>query len=540
MMNNLRIGTRLAVGFSLLVILLLALAGFDLREMNALHTRMATIVQNGRHTAADVQQIYAGPISSAGVFLQALLRGHFTAQDHAHLLSNHHKTNKAVKNLLSIDHSTATRDYIAQIHSALGHIRPLQKQVIALMHQGNLKAARTEYLDRVLPLVHPEGNVVLQLRQSEDNEVGEAARRSEKQYQWARDLSLSLSGLAVVLALFGAIWTTRSITFPLGSVVQQMADIAEGEGDLTCRMPVAGRNELSELAQAFNRFVSRIQQLVQEVTSSTHKLVAATRELAASSQETLDSMGVQQAETEQIATAVNEVSTTVRDVAKNASNAAEAAESADSATKTGRQVVEDAAGSIGELATDIENAAQTIHELEKSTTQIGSVLDVISGISEQTNLLALNAAIEAARAGEHGRGFAVVADEVRTLAQRTQESTQEIQAMIDSLQHGSRSAVQAMNDSCTKAQVSVKQAQDADHSLHAISEAVARINDMNTQIASAAEEQAAVTDEIDRNIANIKVSTDRTSAASSQASTASDSLAQLAEHLEGLVRQFRV
>ncbi|AOU98465.1 hypothetical protein BI364_11315 [Acidihalobacter yilgarnensis] len=326
----------------------------------------------------------------------------------------------------------------------------------------------------------------------------------------------------------------------LSGAIRVMDDIAEGEGDLTRRMPDHGRDELDHLGRSFNRFVERIQQVVMQVSGSTAQLAAAAEELSATSEESSEQVRRQQSETDQVATAMHEMSTTVQEVARNASDAAQAAQHADGEARQGRQVVGEAVKAIDTLASEVERVAQAIQKLEGDSAQIGRVLEVISGISEQTNLLALNAAIEAARAGEQGRGFAVVADEVRTLAKRTQDSTEEIRGMIEQLQNGAKAAVSAMDTGRERASKSVEKAREADGSLRTITEAVTRINDMNALIASAAEEQSSVAEEINRNISNISQVTEQTLTGSQQTASASEELARLSAGLQALVSQFKI
>ena len=233
------------------------------------------------------------------------------------------------------------------------------------------------------------------------------------------------------------------------------------------------------------------------------------------------------------------MTTTIQEVARNAAEAANAATTALAQTEKGQGVVQSTIDSIGGLASEIDRAASVINELEAQSVNIGSVLDVIRGIAEQTNLLALNAAIEAARAGEQGRGFAVVADEVRTLASRTQESTEEIQGMIESLQTGSQQAVKVMQESNVQAQTTVEQASEAGGALSDISSSVTTINDMNMQIANAAEEQGLVSEEVNRNVIRMNDEQGRVSESSAQISRAGEDLAQLAAQLQQLVQQFR-
>ncbi|WP_018952864.1 methyl-accepting chemotaxis protein [Thioalkalivibrio sulfidiphilus] len=348
-------------------------------------------------------------------------------------------------------------------------------------------------------------------------------------------------GLLVLVLGMGLAWViARSIVKPLCETVARLDDIAQGEGDLTQRLPVEGKNELTQLAVAFNAFVSKIQDVVRQVAGATSQLAAASEELSATAEQTTNQVRRQQNETDQVATAMNEMTATVQEVARNATEAAAAARETDQEANAGRDVVGATIRSIEALASEVENAAGVIQRLSADSEEIGKVLDVIRGIAEQTNLLALNAAIEAARAGEQGRGFAVVADEVRTLASRTQESTHTIQEMIERLQGNASSAVTVMEKGRVQASGSVQQAAKAGESLKTITGAVARITDMNTQIASAAEEQSAVAEEINRNVVNISQAVDETASGSQQISTASDELARLAAELQGMVGQFKV
>ncbi|MFN2349643.1 MAG: methyl-accepting chemotaxis protein [Thioalkalivibrio sp.] len=358
-------------------------------------------------------------------------------------------------------------------------------------------------------------------------------------YQGALAAVAGVGVLALVLGLLFAWFIARSIVKPLCFTVARLDDISKGDGDLTQRLPVEGNNELSELATAFNTFVAKIQDLVKQVAGATAQLAAASEELSATSDQTTQQVRRQQSETDQVATAMNEMTATVQEVARNATEAAHAARETDSEASAGRDVVGTTIRSIESLAGEVENAAEVIHRLSADSEEIGKVLDVIRGIAEQTNLLALNAAIEAARAGEQGRGFAVVADEVRTLASRTQDSTHTIQEMIERLQGNASGAVKVMEKGREQARGSVEQATKAGQSLETITGSVARITDMNTQIASAAEEQSAVAEEINRNVVNISQAVDESASGSQQISTASEELARLAAELQSMVGQFR-
>ncbi len=345
-------------------------------------------------------------------------------------------------------------------------------------------------------------------------------------------------GLAIGLVLAWSV--SFMITTPLHAAVNAMKDISEGEGDLTLRLNASGKDEIGQLAESFNGFITKMQEVIREVTASTSQLSAAAEEMSMITGETRTGVQRQQSETALVATAINEMSSTVHEVANNAETAASGANQADNQTEQGKQIVSSTVASIRSLATEVETASNVISQLEKDSEGIGSVLEVIRGIAEQTNLLALNAAIEAARAGEQGRGFAVVADEVRNLASRTQESTQEIQEMIERLQKGSRDAVTAMEAGQEQAHQTVEQASQAETSLSEISSAVAQINEMNAHIAEASRQQGEVVEEINKNIINITQVADDSASGADQLAAASEEMASLAVNLENQVSHFKI
>jgi methyl-accepting chemotaxis protein len=332
----------------------------------------------------------------------------------------------------------------------------------------------------------------------------------------------------------------RVLLRPVRNLLAALHDLASGDADLTRRLRAHTADEFGEMAEAFNRFVERIHQSFARVAGSTTQLAAAAEELSGTSEAVRRTVDRQQGETEQAATAMNEMSATVNEVARNAAEAARSAKETEENTLSSSRMVEANAESMRELADEIERASAIVGELHQGTETIDKVLDVINGISDQTNLLALNAAIEAARAGEHGRGFAVVAEEVRTLARRTQDSTAEIQSMIERLQSGAQNAVEAITRGRNRARESAEHARGNSELLVATAQAVTRINDMNAMIASAAEEQSAVAEEINRNVANINQAGDESGQGVRQVATASEELARLAAELQGLVSSFRI
>ncbi len=350
------------------------------------------------------------------------------------------------------------------------------------------------------------------------------------------------STATAVFILVALLWLFAGFYRGVINSIQLIADSAGrlAEGDLTTRVQLQVHDEMKDIGEGFNRMAVSFNEVISKLSSSAEQVAASSEELSTVTMQTGQTINEQQSQTEQVATAMNEMNTTVQEVAKNVADTANAANGANEETQAGQRVVNETVAAIQGLAGEIESAAEVIQTVEKDSDSISAVLDVIRGIAEQTNLLALNAAIEAARAGEQGRGFAVVADEVRTLAGRTQESTQEINSMIERLQSGSKKAVMVMNSSREQAQSVVEKAQHAGESLKIISTSVERINDMSSQIASAAEEQHAVTEEINQNIVSISNMAAQTSAGASQTSQSSEELAHLATELQTIVQQFKV
>jgi methyl-accepting chemotaxis protein len=349
-----------------------------------------------------------------------------------------------------------------------------------------------------------------------------------------------LAIIGVLLAVAAALVIGQTVTRPLSEVVAAMGDIASGDGDLTRRLEVRGKDEIAQLSEAFNRFSEKVRSVIAELSAATQQLAAASDQMNHVTAQTSTGVQTQRSEIDQIATAMNQMTASVQEVARNAVAAADAANRADAEASQGQSVVSGTVSAINGLAQEVEAAASAISKVESDSADIGTVLDVIRGIAEQTNLLALNAAIEAARAGEQGRGFAVVADEVRTLASRTQQSTEEIREIIERLQNGAHTAVQVMEQSRARAQTSVDKAGEAGKTLSGIIASVGEIATMNTQIASATEQQGAVAEEINRNVANISSVVHDTAGGAEQLSDAGHNMSGLADTLQGLVGHFKI
>ncbi|WP_370661160.1 methyl-accepting chemotaxis protein [Pseudomonas fragariae (ex Marin et al. 2024)] len=349
---------------------------------------------------------------------------------------------------------------------------------------------------------------------------------------------IAATALAMVLGILAAWVITRQITTPLQETLEVVERVASG--DLSRNLNVDRKDELGKLQATIQRMTVSLRELVGGIRDGVTQIASAAEELSAVTEQTSAGVNSQKVETDQVATAMHEMTATVQEVARNAEEASEAAVTADRQARDGERVVNEAIAQIERLASAVGNSSEAMGALKQESDKIGSVLDVIKSVAEQTNLLALNAAIEAARAGEAGRGFAVVADEVRSLAQRTQKSTEEIEALIARLQSGTQQATTVMDSSRELSTSSVELTRRAGGSLANITKTVSSIQAMNQQIAAAAEEQSATAEEINRSIINVRDVSEQTSAASEETAASSVELARLGNHLQVLVSRFTV
>jgi methyl-accepting chemotaxis protein len=354
----------------------------------------------------------------------------------------------------------------------------------------------------------------------------------------AKDLLLMATVLALAFGLLAAWAITRQIVIPLNQTLKVAERVAAG--DLSHNLVSERRDELGQLQRAMQSMTLGLRELIGGISNGVTQIASAAEQLSAVTEQTSAGVNSQKVETDQVATAMNEMTATVQEVARNAEEASEAAVAADQQAREGDKVVGEAIAQIERLAREVGNSTAAMSDLKRESDKIGSVLDVIKSVAQQTNLLALNAAIEAARAGEAGRGFAVVADEVRSLAQRTQKSTEEIEELIVGLQTGTQQVATIMDNSRSLTDSSVELTRRAGSSLESITRTVSAIQSMNQQIAAAAEQQTAVAEEINRSVLNVRDVSEQTSAASEETAASSVELARLGTHLQMLVGRFKV
>ncbi|XAX00990.1 methyl-accepting chemotaxis protein [Pseudomonas koreensis] len=411
-------------------------------------------------------------------------------------------------------------------------------QSFTLADQGQRDALTKLLLIDMKTVVDGSGKQLNDLADLFAKQVAAESQKSADHYQTSRTIVSLFIALAALATVALAMLLTRSIIRPLSTAVSAAESVAQG--DLTRPIETHGNDEVSRLLKALATMQQNLRETLQGISGSATQLATAADELNAVTLDSTQGLQQQNNEIEQAATAVNEMTTAVEEVARNAVSTSDATRQSSESAQLGQARVSDTASAINALASDVQHTGELVQSLANQSQDIGKVLDVIRAIAEQTNLLALNAAIEAARAGESGRGFAVVADEVRALAYRTQQSTQEIEQMVQGMRTGSSLALDSMQASAARATTTLALAERAGEALETITASVHEIHERNLVIASAAEEQAQVAREVDRNLVNIRDLSVRSAAGADQTSASSHQLSQLANALQGMVRRFQL
>ncbi|WP_454833064.1 methyl-accepting chemotaxis protein [Pseudomonas veronii] len=539
-LRNMNIAPRAFLGFAMIGALMLFLGVFALNQMSKI-----------RAAAEDITLSSVPSIRALDEFTQLTLRLRVLSY---RLLTNR-RPDAQQKTLETIEQRNQ------QIRTAQGIYEKLidsseeraaydeYVRLLAQYHQieERMKSmSRANQVDELRELLNSELlsnaeqiNAVLARLADINNKMALATNQQAKdQYNLAFDLVVGLLVIATTLTLLFAWLLTRSITLPIAQALDAAEEIAEG--NLTRPIKVDGDDEAGRLLAAMAKMQDKLRDTLQRIAGSATQLASAAEELNAVTDESARGLTQQNNEIEQAATAVNEMTSAVEEVARNAVSTSEASRNATTSAGDGRDLVQETVSAIERMSGDVQATATLIGDLANESRDIGKVLDVIRGLTDQTNLLALNAAIEAARAGEAGRGFAVVADEVRALAHRTQQSTSEIERMIGSIQAGTEHAVDSMRNSTERAESTLNIAKGAGMSLDTINTAIVEINERNLVIASAAEEQAQVAREVDRNLVNIRDLSVQSATGAGQTSAASSELSRLAVDLNGMVGRFRL
>ncbi|MBK5474797.1 methyl-accepting chemotaxis protein [Pseudomonas aylmerensis] len=539
-LRNMNIAPRAFLGFALIGALMLFLGVFALNQMSKI-----------RGATEDITLSSVPSIRALDEFTQLTLRLRVLSY---RLLTNREpevqqktleafelrnqqiRTAQAVyEKLIESSEERSTYDEYVRL---LGQYHQIEERMKSLSRANQVDELRS-LLNTELLSNSEQVNAVLTRLLDINNKMALATnQQAEDQYDLAFDLVVGLLVIATALTLLFAWLLTRSITLPISQALGAAEEIAEG--NLTRPIKIDGNDEAGRLLAAMAKMQDKLRDTLQRIAGSATQLASAAEELNAVTDESARGLTQQNNEIEQAATAVNEMTSAVEEVARNAVSTSEASRNATTSAGDGRDLVQETVSAIERMSGDVQATATLIGDLANESRDIGKVLDVIRGLADQTNLLALNAAIEAARAGEAGRGFAVVADEVRALAHRTQQSTSEIERMIGSIQAGTEHAVDSMRNSTERAESTLNIAKGAGMSLDTINTAIVEINERNLVIASAAEEQAQVAREVDRNLVNIRDLSVQSATGASQTSAASSELSRLAVDLNGMVGRFRL
>lgn len=540
LLRQLNIAPRAALGFALIAVLVALLGVFALGQMSSIRDSEVAVETQWLPSIRGGDEIRELMLRIRTISLRMALdedskniptyRGQMDTRD-----KELNEKITAYDNLVTTPEGQKLYDQFKQTFAAY---RTGIAQSFTLAEQGKRDELTKLLLVDMKTVVDGSGKQLNDLADLFAKQVALESQKSAAHYATSRTIVSVFIALAALATVALAMLLTRSIVRPLSSAVSAAESVAQG--DLTRPIETQGNDEVSRLLKALATMQQNLRETLQGMSGSATQLASAADELNAVTLDSTQGLQQQNNEIEQAATAVNEMTTAVEEVARNAVSTSDATRQSSDSAQLGQERVSETASAISALAADVQHTGELVQSLANQSQDIGKVLDVIRAIAEQTNLLALNAAIEAARAGESGRGFAVVADEVRALAHRTQQSTQEIEQMVQGMRNGSSLALESMQASAARASTTLSMAARAGEALQTITASVHEIHERNLVIASAAEEQAQVAREVDRNLVNIRDLSVRSAAGADQTSASSHELSKLANALQGMVRRFQL
>ncbi|MEK1842460.1 MAG: methyl-accepting chemotaxis protein [Pseudomonas sp.] len=537
-LRNMNIAPRAFLGFALIGSLMLVLGVFALNQMSKIRGAAEEITSNSVPSIKSLDEFTQLTLRLRVLSYRLLVnREPDVQQKTMDLLETRNQQIRSAQavyeKLIASPQERAAYDQYVQL---LGQYRQIEDRMKSLSRNNQIDELRTLLNTDLLTNSEAVNSVLNRLLEINTQQTLDTNQQAVDQYASAFNLTVTLLVIATGLTLLFAWLLTNSITKPIANALSAAEAIAEG--NLTRPITVDGEDEAGRLLAAMAKMQEKLRDTLQRISGSATQLASAAEELNSVTDESARGLTQQNNEIEQAATAVNEMTSAVEEVARNAVSTSEASKNATTSAGDGRDLVQETVSAIERMSADVQSTATLIGDLANESRDIGKVLDVIRGLADQTNLLALNAAIEAARAGEAGRGFAVVADEVRALAHRTQQSTSEIERMIGSIQSGTEHAVDSMRNSTERAESTLNIARGAGMSLDTINSAIVEINERNLVIASAAEEQAQVAREVDRNLVNIRDLSVQSATGANQTSAASNELSRLALDLNNMVGRF--
>ncbi|MDY1016969.1 methyl-accepting chemotaxis protein [Pseudomonas coleopterorum] len=539
-LRNMNIAPRALLGFSLIGLLMIVLGVFSLNQMSHIRAAGQNIENNTVPSISSLNDLTQLTLRLRVLSYRLLLNREADTQQKTVQLfeQRNQQINLAQaryeKMISSAEEQAAYDDYTR----LLGQYRQLETRMKGFSASGQVDELRALLNSDMLSNSEQVNTALDKLVKINNAQTREINQQADDEYRSAFNWVVGMLIVATLLTFLSAWLLTRSIVKPIDQAL--IAAEAIAEGNLTQPIHAEGRDEAARLLLAMQKMQGKLRDTLQRISGSATQLASAAEELNSVTDEGARGLTQQNNEIEQAATAVNEMTSAVEEVARNAVSTSEASRDATTSASDGRDLVMETVSAIERMSGDVQSTAELIGNLAAESRDIGKVLDVIRGLADQTNLLALNAAIEAARAGEAGRGFAVVADEVRALAHRTQQSTSEIERMIGSIQGGTEQAVDSMRNSTERAESTLNIAKGAGMALETINGAIVQINERNLVIASAAEAQAQVAREVDRNLVNIRDLSVQTAAGSAQTTAASGELARLAVDLNAMVARFKV